>query len=154
MSTIPQSTGSGFGHERKDADVFSLVMIIGALFLCGALIFIAISVMMHALSVRRTTSQMPPPSTVRARQDFPEPRLQVRPSADFAKLHAREQTELNSYGWVDKSAGVMRIPIERAMQLLVERGLPDTGGGQTPLSLMQQRPQRGETPPRQPPPKQ
>ena len=79
--------------------------------------------------------------------------MQVRPSADFAKLHAQEQTELNTYGWVDKSAGVVRIPIERAMQLLVERGLPDTGAGQTPLSLMQQHPQQGETP-RQPPPQQ
>lgn len=150
MSTIPQASGSGSGHERKDADVFSLAMIIGALLLCGALVFIAVSAMMHALSVRRNATQGAPTKEVPRGNDFPEPRLQIRPGDDLAKLQARDEAELNSYGWIDKPAGVVRIPIERAMQLLVERGLPDVGAGQTPLSLMQQRPQQGETPQKRP----
>jgi len=148
MSTIPQASGSGSGHEPQDADVLSLAMIIGALLLCGALVFIAVSAMMHALSVRQ--NQGAPTKEVPRGNDFPEPGLQIRPVDDLAKLQARDEAELNSYGWIDKPAGVVRIPVERAMQLLVERGLPDVGAGQTPLSLMQQRPQQGETPQKRP----
>ena len=54
----------------------------------------------------------------------PEPRLQTNPRQDLSNLRAREDALLNSYGWVDKNTGVVRIPIERAMQLIVERGLP------------------------------
>ena len=54
----------------------------------------------------------------------PEPRLQTNPREDLGNLRTREGQALSSYGWVDKNAGVARIPIERAMQLVVERGLP------------------------------
>ncbi len=54
----------------------------------------------------------------------PEPRLQTNPREDLGNLRTREDQALNSYGWVDKNAGVVRIPIDRAMQLVVERGLP------------------------------
>jgi hypothetical protein len=62
----------------------------------------------------------------------PPPNLQVRPVQDFAAFRARERGVLDSYGWVDKDKGVVHIPIEEAMRLVVERGLPaaapaDTG---------------------------
>jgi hypothetical protein len=43
---------------------------------------------------------------------------------DVADLHAREDLLLNNYSWVDESQGKVRIPIERAMELLAQRGLP------------------------------
>lgn len=55
---------------------------------------------------------------------FPAPQLQPNPAVDLNKFRAREAQILNSYGWVDKGAGIARIPIERAMQLVVQRGLP------------------------------
>jgi hypothetical protein len=42
----------------------------------------------------------------------------------MAALQAHEDELLNNYGWVDQDAEVVRIPIERAMELLLERGLP------------------------------
>jgi hypothetical protein len=36
----------------------------------------------------------------------------------------QEDAVLSGYGWVDKNAGTVRIPIEEAMRLTVERGLP------------------------------
>jgi hypothetical protein len=51
----------------------------------------------------------------------PEPRLEIDPQAHLARLHAEEDEVLHGYGWVDKPNGVVRIPIDRAMQLLVER---------------------------------
>jgi hypothetical protein len=53
----------------------------------------------------------------------PAPRLQTDPDADLAALHAQEARELTSYGWVDRGAGIARIPIERAMELTAQRGI-------------------------------
>ena len=54
----------------------------------------------------------------------PEPRLQTDPRQDLADLRANEDELLRTYGWVDKNAGVIRIPIDAAMKLTLERGLP------------------------------
>jgi hypothetical protein len=56
---------------------------------------------------------------------FPAPRLQTDDgSQDVADLHAREDMLLEDYSWVDPSQGKVRIPIERAMELVAQRGLP------------------------------
>jgi hypothetical protein len=39
-------------------------------------------------------------------------------------MQAEENAALTTYGWVDRDAGIVRMPIERAMEILVERGLP------------------------------
>jgi len=41
------------------------------------------------------------------------------PPADRERILAQQETELNSYGWVDDSLGVAHVPIERAMQMVV-----------------------------------
>ena len=56
---------------------------------------------------------------------FPEPRLQVNPRTDLEQLKAHESDVLTTYGWVDREGGVVRIPIEHAMDLVSQRGLPD-----------------------------
>ena len=58
-------------------------------------------------------------------QSFPAPRLQTDDgNQDVADLHLREELLLENYSWVDSSQGKVRIPIERAMELLAARGLP------------------------------
>ncbi len=58
-------------------------------------------------------------------QTFPTPRLLVDDGdQDVADLHAREDLLLSNYTWVDESKGTVRIPIERAMELIAQRGLP------------------------------
>lgn len=54
----------------------------------------------------------------------PEPRLQTNPRGDLQELRRQENDLLSHYSWVDRNAGVVRIPIDRAMQLTLERGLP------------------------------
>lgn len=54
----------------------------------------------------------------------PPPRLQTNPRGDLLELREAEDRVLTTYGWVDRNAGVVRIPIEQAMKLTVERGLP------------------------------
>jgi hypothetical protein len=58
-------------------------------------------------------------------QKFPTPRVQTDDgNQDVADLHAREDLLLDNYTWVDKSQGKVRIPIERAMQIVAQKGLP------------------------------
>jgi hypothetical protein len=58
-------------------------------------------------------------------QQFPTPRLQEDDgNQEIADLHAKEDLLLNNYSWVDKPQGKVRIPIEQAMALMAERGLP------------------------------
>ncbi len=54
----------------------------------------------------------------------PEPRLEPHPLAPRLKLRAEEEAILTSYGWVEKDRGLVRLPIDRAIELLVQRGLP------------------------------
>jgi hypothetical protein len=52
------------------------------------------------------------------------PNLQIAPQEDLEIYQATQSAKLEGYGWVDQETGVVRIPIERAMELLAERGLP------------------------------
>ena len=55
---------------------------------------------------------------------FPEPRLEEDERGQMNSVRLREEEQLNSYGWTDEKAGVVHIPIERAMELTAQRGLP------------------------------
>ena len=58
-------------------------------------------------------------------QQFPTPRVQLDDgNQDVADLHQREDLLLDNYTWVDRSQGKVRIPIDRAMELIAQRGLP------------------------------
>jgi len=69
-------------------------------------------------------SQTPPSPLVSTRQPFPGPRLQVNPAKDIQEMRAAEDATLNSYGWVNPEAGIVRIPIDRAIEILAQKGLP------------------------------
>jgi len=58
-------------------------------------------------------------------QQFPSPRVQTDDgNQDVADLHAREDLLLENYTRVDGKPGEVRIPIERAMELVAQHGLP------------------------------
>jgi hypothetical protein len=58
-------------------------------------------------------------------KDFPQPRVQIDDgNIDVADLHAREDILLDNYTWIDSSKGTVRIPIEQAMQIIAQKGLP------------------------------
>lgn len=57
----------------------------------------------------------------------PEPRLQTDAPLDLKRYRQDQENILNTYGWVDAHAGVVRIPVERAMDVLLEKGYPVRG---------------------------
>jgi hypothetical protein len=68
-------------------------------------------------------------------QKFPEPRLEDDERTELNNFRYAEEEKLNSYGWVDQNAGTVHIPIERAMELVAQRGLSTTPkAGTMPLS--------------------
>jgi hypothetical protein len=62
----------------------------------------------------------------------PEPRLQSSPRMDLKEYEMRQDWELTHYHWLDKSRGVVAIPIEQAIQLTAERGIPPASGAPNP----------------------
>jgi hypothetical protein len=62
------------------------------------------------------------------KQQPPLPRLQPDPVGDLHDLRQQEDQILQGYAWVDQNAGKVRIPVARAMQLLVQRDLPNASG--------------------------
>jgi hypothetical protein len=68
-------------------------------------------------------------------QRFPTPRLQTDDGyQEITDMHAKEDLLLDNYSYVDQGKGTVRIPIERAMELIAERGLPVApASAQTPL---------------------
>src|SRR5215831_3882631 len=59
-----------------------------------------------------------------ARMKFPEPRLEVDERTQLNDFLTEQDDQLSTYGFVDKQAGVVRIPIEQAMKLVAQKGLP------------------------------
>src|SRR5947209_9968542 len=113
---LPMQTEQAIaGHERRDADV-KWIVCVAALLLVTTLAVLVVTWWMfwrfaaeQKRDEKQTGSQRVAPSVAQARPNFPEPRLQVAPNLDLATLRAREDAELNSYGWIDKKAGVVRI---------------------------------------------
>ena len=67
--------------------------------------------------------------------NFPQPRLETDERTQIYTFRLDEEQKLHSYGWVDQKTGVMRIPIDRAMELIAQRGLPTQPQvGTTPAS--------------------
>ena len=87
-------------------------------------------------------------SLVRAEASYGGPLLQVLPEDELAAMRAADARELGEYAWADKASGAVRIPIDRAMRLLVDRGLPAAPGAPVTLEQLQQK--RGNNPPATP----
>jgi len=125
--TPPHGTPQG-GYEKSDLRSRPIVVfgvILGAMV---ALAFVAAYGMIHVLGWWERPRLETPASPLATRAIPPEPRLQVEAPKDLKSLRAAEQEVLTTYAWVSKEAGIARIPIERAMQLVLERGLPPAGG--------------------------
>lgn len=122
MQTNPVPTTGRPRHETRDANPRALAYFAGGLFVVLALILVFTKWLFFDLSARQPLGAPPPFESARALP--PEPRLQVAPAEDLQSYLQAQRETLNGYGWVNKETGVVRIPIDRAMELLLERGLP------------------------------
>lgn len=113
------------GHETRDASVKAVVWTMGFLALGAAAVCMLVYGIFWYLADHPLTVAPPNPMAETEKQQFPpEPRIQVHPTIELKDLRAQEDQILSTYGWTDKKAGIVRIPIDRAMQLQLERGFP------------------------------
>lgn len=114
------------GHETADADIGPLIKF--AIFLAlTTVVCAAICVGLYKYLDQREAREKAgryPLAAGLARPLPPPPRLQNYPFYDLKALRGDENRVLEHYGWVDKNAGVVRIPVERAIDVLAEKGLP------------------------------
>jgi hypothetical protein len=113
-------------HEESDVNV-------GAIIRYGIVLF-AVAVVVHVflwwlLGVyerqnERAQTQAFPMAAGQGDRLPPAPRLQDNPQQELQELRAQQKALLEGYAWVNKETGVVRIPIEEAMRMVVERGLP------------------------------
>jgi len=114
---------NGPGYETRDANVPNLLKF--GFWLAVILIVVAFGMKWMFGYFAQTQTLGPAASPFEnARTLPPSPRLQVAPQAEIHNYWESQQEILNSYGWVDQHNGVVRIPIDRAMRLTLERGLP------------------------------
>ena len=78
-------------------------------------------------------------------KDPPTPNLQNQPFKDIYLLRQEETEKLTSYAWVDKESGVTRIPIDRAMEVMLQRGFPARSDGGDTLNVVTQDSSSGRT---------
>jgi hypothetical protein len=132
VAEAPAPSARRLGYEPKDV---SARWIVGVA--VGGLLVLALSAailygLQRLYAALHVVSVEPPPTVLERLEPAPPPRLQAEPAQDFPTYRAREAAILDSYAWVDEDAGVARIPIERAMALLAERGWPQPATGLRP----------------------
>jgi hypothetical protein len=112
------------GYELSDLKPGVIVLFAAALVIAVGLAVLITSVFMHYRALQHDRREAPVPRLAGEREAMPEPRLQVGAQNELRQMRAAEEAALNSYGWVDKDAGIVRIPVDRAMEILAKKGLP------------------------------
>jgi hypothetical protein len=119
-----QRTDLQAGYELSDLRPGYIAFFgIGLSVVLGIAVVIA-SLIVHYKMVQQARQDTPIPRLARERETMPGTPLQVDAPNELRRMRAAEQAALNSYGWVDKDAGIVRIPVERAMEILAKKGLP------------------------------
>ena len=117
-------------HEQRDVNVKAVSKFgIGLALLCIAAFAIVVGVFRYLEHVTEGVPTGQQNAVIDARQRPPAPQLEETPALDLARERAAEEELLHTYGWIDKQAGVVRLPIDRAIELTAQRGLPSRPAG-------------------------
>jgi hypothetical protein len=114
------------GHEKSDAGVHAAGILGGAFVILLVFGLVTGYLAFRFFSTSETVG--PPASTLSSSRPIPSgPRLQVSAHEDLVNYLQHQQQTLDSYGWVDQKAGVVRVPIDQAMDMVLKNGLPVRG---------------------------
>jgi hypothetical protein len=122
-------------HEHSDVNVRAILWFTGGLTLAAVVIHVGIwALFAFFVENSRGTDIDRRPLAIGELQRPPEPRLQALPwkrddqwappRVDLSAMRAAEDRRLKGYGWIDRGVGTVHIPVERAIELIAERGLP------------------------------
>jgi hypothetical protein len=126
-------------YEPGDVNAVSLTKFgIGMAFLIIVFLF-SVAGLFRYFAKRATEAQPPvPPMGAMLQKLPPGPRLEAHPSLDMKEMREAEDSKLNQYAWIDPDKGIVQIPVDRAMDLILQKGLlpvrpqPGAPSGKTP----------------------
>jgi hypothetical protein len=139
MTNEPNHANHG-DYERRDVSVAGI-----AYFLIGLAAFLLIShfvvTVLYSVLEKRSQAEQKPisplvnnapvdtrklPTDYREylKQNFPAPQLETDERTQLNSIITAQEEKLNTYDYIDQKAGTVRIPIDRAMDLIAQRGLP------------------------------
>jgi hypothetical protein len=137
--TNPATNGHA-DYERRDIGVGGVLYFLLGLAVFLLVCYFVVGAIFHYLEKRSNAQQTPvspmitnaPVDTRKLPTDyreylkhnFPSPQLEVDERTQLNKIRLDEEERLSTYDYIDKQAGTIRIPIERAMDLIAQRGLP------------------------------
>jgi len=98
--------------------IFAIVMIV-----VSAATFLTVKIIEHAFALNWVRSEVPV-SPLAQPQTPPPPLLQVSSGRDLRELREETNAVLTSYRWVDQQNGIVGIPIDEAIKILAQKGLP------------------------------
>jgi hypothetical protein len=118
-------------YEKRDANLPALLQ-----FGFWLAIVIAVAVIGMKYTLNYFQKAMPEGKAASPMSDTrvlpPRPRLQTQPRQELHDYCADQQQNVKSYSWVDEHNGIVQIPVDRAMELVLERGLPIRSASQAP----------------------
>ena len=162
--TEPGKPNHGDGFEREDLGTRPIFGFLVSLVVTGVLVYYVLWGMFHFMDAYDRKHQHTKSPMVQAepdtresngqktaekiKQEFPEPQLERDERTEINDFRYQQDETLSSYGWVDQNGGIVRIPIDRAMQLIAQRGLPTAPQASAPAaaaSTAQQAPANPQT---------
>jgi hypothetical protein len=111
-------------YERSDLNA-RWVLFFGIGVLCATILAALITAaIIYYKAARNLKREVALPSPASEREINVQPRLDVDAPRQLREMRAAEDARLSGYGWIDQEAGIVRIPIDRAMDILASKGLP------------------------------
>lgn len=131
-----QPVDRGPGFEQRDANIKGLLQFA---FWMAIVLAITLFVMRWAFDYFAKIEPLGAPASPlvsTAQRELPaNPRLQAHPHGDLENYCSAQEQQVSTYGWVDQQSGVVRIPIDRAMDLTLQRGLPARAASEAPPGM-------------------
>ena len=134
MDEPNKTSANNSGYETRDADaggVLKFLVALGVVLVVAGLVSWGLFHYFSAHAVNQAASESPFAET---RQLPLGPQLQVNPREDWLKFRAEQEQALETLAWENRTTGIVRVPIEVAMDLLVKKGVPLQGAPQAPAA--------------------
>ncbi len=139
MANRPEHEETHFEHSDLNArwTFITGVSVIVGLWVISGIVYLCFTLFAH-----HRAEVSPPPLPIEAHGNPlpPEPRLQESPRQDLKAMRTSEDWNLTHYSWIDKNKGTVAIPIERAIEIVAQRGIPPQ---KAPPNLILSQPQAG-----------
>jgi len=142
----PTPAGAKYEHTDIDASIgykFALWLTV-AMFIGFGIVYGTFWLFEGRERAANAAAQMYPLAVGQAKEP-PAPNLQKQPFKDVYMLRQSEAATLGAYGWVDKDAGIAHIPIDRAIDVMLQKGFPARAEGGNALNVVTQDSSSGRT---------